>query len=308
MNIKCFKYLCTLSQKNLKRYVFNELRKTHDNIIFQDGFVYAKGEFPVLLVAHLDTVHKHLPRTINHDTTTNKLSSPEGIGGDDRCGVYMIFEILKKYNCSVVFCEDEEIGGKGAAKFVKYLTTVHPDDIDDFNYIIELDRKGSHDAVFYDNDNTEFEDFITKEYFKTEWGTFSDISFIAPEFGISAVNLSSGYYLAHTTSEYVVTTEMDEIIKQVVKILDRTDVNYRFKYVECQYKGYYTYGKYDKYDEYDDYTDMDGEAYYCIEYDVNGTTNFEFVCADTMYEAIGKFMAIHQTVTYRDIVDIERDA
>lgn len=315
MNIKTFKYMCTLSQKNLKKYAFTELRKTHEDIVYQDGFVFAKGTFPVLLVAHLDTVHKHLPREIIHDKTKNTLSSPEGIGGDDRCGVYMVLELLKKHNCSVVFCEDEEIGAKGAEKFVEYFLDVRSDEIADFNYIVEIDRKGSTDAVFYDCANDDFEAFITEEYFKTSYGTFSDISTIAPMLGISAVNLSSGYYNAHTVSEYVVIPEMEEIINQIGKLLDRTDLNTQFEYVEDFRRNRYYTGtsglyKYDTKYEYlydDDYDDVDCESYYTIEYANKSSSSFECVVARNEYEALGKFFAIHQTVCYREIIDIVQE-
>ena len=129
--------------------------------------MFAKGSFPVLLVAHLDTVHENLPTEIIEENGT--LSSPQGIGGDDRCGVYMIFEVIKKFDCSVLFCEDEELGSIGAKKFVKSNASNNLD----FNYIIEFDRKGSIDAVFYKCKNKEFEDFITSDYFKTNIGTGS---------------------------------------------------------------------------------------------------------------------------------------
>ena len=45
--------------------------------------------------------------------------SPQGIGGDDRCGVWMILQILRTANCHVLFCEDEEVGCVGAKKFTK---------------------------------------------------------------------------------------------------------------------------------------------------------------------------------------------
>ena len=200
---KSFEKICRMTQANLKSYVTKRLKHTHNEITVDDGFVFAKGKFPVLLVAHLDTVHKSLPyfimRTIDKEGNTS-ISSPNGIGGDDRCGVYMIFKILEKFNCSVLFCEDEEIGTVGAKKFNKHPISKGLE----FNYIIEFDRKGNNDAVFYDCDNEEFTKFITKEFFKEAYGSYSDISEVAPHLGCAAVNLSCGYYNAHTTKEYVV--------------------------------------------------------------------------------------------------------
>ena len=183
---KTFTEICKMTQSEVKKYTAKQLKKTHENVTVGDGFVYAKGNFPVLLVAHMDTVHKALPRTIMYFKDTDILTCNEGIGGDDRCGIYIILEIVKRYNCSVLFCEDEEIGGVGAKKFIKteIAKTVDP------NYIIEFDRKGKNDAVFYDCGNQEFELFITERFFKTNWGTFSDISILAPFIGVAAVNLS----------------------------------------------------------------------------------------------------------------------
>jgi di/tripeptidase len=221
-----FKKILKLSQQELKIFVYDELKKTYPNVITGDGFVFAKGSFPVLLVAHLDTVHENLPTEIIEENGT--LSSPQGIGGDDRCGVYMIFEVIKKFNCSVLFCEDEELGSIGAKKFVKSNASNNLD----FNYIIEFDRKGSIDAVFYKCKNKEFEDFITSDYFKTNIGTGSDICHLAPRFNCAAVNLSCGYYSMHTLDEYIVLEEMHDSILNACKILERTDLNKKFEFIE----------------------------------------------------------------------------
>lgn len=139
--------------------------------------------------------------------------SPYGIGGDDRCGVYMIMDIIKSQKCHILFTEDEEVGGIGATTFAN--SNFKPD----INYIIELDRKGSNDAVFYNDSNESFQKFITGYGFATEFGSFSDISIIAPKLEISAVNLSSGYYNPHSVSEYIdasVVTKNIDRVKEIV--------------------------------------------------------------------------------------------
>ena len=212
-----FEKICKMSQKDLKKYVVGQLKKANKNVISEDGFVFADGDFPVLLVAHLDTVHEELPTSILYDVQKNTVSSPSGIGGDDRCGVYMILKIIKKYNCSVLFCEDEEKGLIGATKFTK---AAFAKDLD-FNYIIEFDRKGKNDAVFYNCDNDEFEDFITAEYFEKSYGSFSDISAVAPFIGRAAVNLSCGYYNAHTSEEYTIFSQLKHCLRFVKTIIER---------------------------------------------------------------------------------------
>jgi hypothetical protein len=280
-----------MTQKELKNYVTRQLHKTHDRVIVGDGYVYAQGEFPVLLVAHLDTVHDRVPQLFVYDKNKTIISSPQGIGGDDRCGVYMIFEVIKKFNCSVLFCEDEEIGGIGAEKFIQtdLAQTLS------FNYMIEFDRKGSNDAVFYDCDNPEFEEFITKEFHKTAYGTFSDISYLAPYIECAAVNLSCGYYQAHTTSEYVVLKEMQDSIDAACNILARTTEEDKFEYVEAVH---YT-------NLFDDKLTTQYDDYYLIEYlDIDDQLQWYETYAFTKAEAIGQFCIDNPDLSYSSIMDI----
>ena len=280
---KEFEKLCRMSQKQLKNHVKQRLQSANREVITEDGYVFAKGTFPVLLVAHLDTVHKKLPSIIEYDLTQDIISSPNGIGGDDRCGVYMIFKILKKFNCSVLFCE--------------------------------FDRAHANDAVFYQCANSDFEKFITKEFYKTAYGSFTDICEVAPAIGCAAVNLSCGYYAAHTTSEYVVLSEMEKSIEAACAILARTTENDKFEYIEkaYQYSKYYNYMNgypysYSYEDEEDDIDDRFCEKYYIIEYtDNNGTTNWFDTIAYSKEEAIGKFAMEFSNIPFDNVTDIMVD-
>ena len=233
-----FENLCMFPQKKLKQFLVRELKDMGKEVIVGDGYIFSEGKFPVLLCAHLDTVHKSLPKTIIYEE--GKITSPEGIGGDDRCGVYMILQILKRIDCYVAFFEDEEIGGIGSHKFAKTEICKKID----VNYVIELDRMNANDAVFYECDNEEFEDFVTREFFKTNWGSFTDICEICPQIGVAGVNLSCGYYKQHTSNEYVVLDEMETAIEEVIKLLNRTEPETVFEYIEAihywssYYKGY----------------------------------------------------------------------
>lgn len=295
---KEFEKICRMSQKSLKNHVKQKLVKTHSEIVSGDGFVFAQGKFPVLLMAHLDTVHKSLPTMVEYDTEQNIISSPNGIGGDDRCGVYMIFKILKKYNCSVLFCEDEEIGCVGAGKFIK---TELAKELD-FNYIMEFDRANANDAVFYQCANDEFEKFITKEFYETAFGSFSDICEVAPFIGCAAVNLSCGYYRAHTTSEYVVLSEMEKSIQEACKILERTTENDKFNYVES-----YCSAAADWIDDmYDDYY---GSKYYVVEYvDKNNIMCWYDTIAHSKAEAVGKFVMECPDIPFENVIDVMVDS
>lgn len=51
-----------------------------------------------MLLAHLDTVYIKLVRTICKSKDKNVLMSPQGIGGDDRCGVYILVKTYELFN------------------------------------------------------------------------------------------------------------------------------------------------------------------------------------------------------------------
>lgn len=246
--------ICKKDQKELKAALVSALKTYGYKPVVQDGFIYAEGNVPVLLVAHMDTVHKE-KCTIICTSPDGVVMSPQGIGGDDRCGIYMILETIKELKCSVLFTEDEEIGCVGVGKFCKSgITPSVP-----LNYIIEYDRKNGNDAVFYDCDNPEFTKFITDPEigFKEAYGSCSDISEVAPHLGIAAVNLSCGYYNQHTQHEYVNVSEMERNIERGKRIIRKPCE--KFEYIEAVHNyGKYSFGGYEKYyssyyDKYDRY-------------------------------------------------------
>lgn len=219
-----FEQIFQFSQERLKQALEAELITSEYTVQKQKGFLYAEGSTPVLLVAHLDTVHRALPETICYSADGAVMMSPQGIGGDDRAGVYMILRLIQSCHCHVLFCEDEETGGYGARAFTK--SGIVPD----VNYIVELDRVGNNDAVFYQCRNRQFEQYINGFSFQTAFGSFSDISILAPKFNLAAVNLSTGCYNAHRVNEIVHLDEVEKLIGRVEKLLQaKTE---RFSYTQ----------------------------------------------------------------------------
>lgn len=222
-----FEEIVKKQQQALKKVLMSELTRMGYRTKTKKGFIYAKGSLPVLLVAHMDTVHKNPVKTICYSKDGSIIMSPEGIGGDDRAGVYMILQIIKTHRCHVLFCEDEETGGIGAQKFAN--SDIRPE----INYIVELDRRGSNDAVFYDCDNPKFTEYVTSFGFKEDMGSFSDISVIAPALKVAAVNISAGYYCEHSRYEYVDLRVMEKNIGLVGKMA--SSPSEKFEYMEAVY-------------------------------------------------------------------------
>lgn len=185
------------------------------------NYIYAVGEIPIALVAHIDTVWNFAPYPYYNDKY-KVLYSKDGLGADDRAGVVAILKILSSgLRPSIIFTLGEEIGGIGAQKLVSDF----PFPVNPINYIIELDRHGNNDACFYNCTKENFQEYIINnfKFIKAE-GIFSDIYFICPKWNIAGVNLSIGYYNEHTKQEYLDLTIFYKIITRVKQMLKAKDI------------------------------------------------------------------------------------
>ena len=234
-----------------------------------DGFnyLYYKGDIPVMLVAHIDTVLQ--PKNIYYDSRFNVLWGDNSIGADDRAGVSAIFEIFSRgLRPHVLLCNGEESGGIGARVALNELEKPN------VNCIIELDRRGSVDSVFYNCDNSKFEEYINSFGFKTTEGSYSDISFLCPKWCIAGVNLSIGYYNNHCKNEFLNLTEWKNTVDKVTNILKKPPKEC-FEYKEkVRYFNFYDY-----YDYYDDY---------CFEANVSSISEGVYI-EDLMYMYGGSY-------------------
>lgn len=259
--VKNIEQFFQLTQEQLLKAMRSYLKTKYQTVHSSKSYVMAIGDIPVALVAHLDTVFKAPPKNIYYDRVKNVMISPEGLGADDRAGVYAITQILKSgFRPTVIFTTDEEMGGIGAT----VLTKDFPKAPTDLKYIIELDRNGSCDCVFYSCDNPQFEEYVETFGFITEFGSFSDISVICPEWKVAGVNLSIGYKNEHSTSETLHIGHMIATINKVKEMLAVADDAIAYEYIEGfsyrrwfqRYKqeNWYGYGSYaNTYDPMDDY-------------------------------------------------------
>ena len=191
-------------------YSTNKIHATKD-------YIYVEGDIPVMLIAHVDTVHPSPPDRFFYDREYEVIWSPDGLGADDRAGVFSLLEIVfAGYKPSLLFTMGEEIGGSGAVAAImdypKLPTSV--------NCLIELDRHGNNDAVYYNCGNSDFKNYISRFGFKETEGIFSDIMILGPNWDIASVNLSIGYYNEHSASEYLCYNEMYDIINKIKEILN----------------------------------------------------------------------------------------
>lgn len=236
--MKKFEELLGLKQTDLKEYLGNYLRGIGYKPESGNGYVFAKGDIPVLLIAHMDTVRGEIPHTIIKEPTLDGVrivAENSIVGGDDRCGCWMIMNIVKKAKCHVLFLEDEEIGCVGAKKFsfnMEHMQYIQ----EHISFMIELDRRGSNDCVFYSCDNKDFIKYIEdKTGTKEAIGTMSDISVLMPLAKTAGCNLSCGYYKEHTHDEYVMVNQMNNMMERIIKFLTTEDEFPAFEYVQKTY-------------------------------------------------------------------------
>ena len=222
-----FERLVSLSQQELHKTLGVYLKGKYKNIIIEKEYIVAIGDIPIALVAHLDTVFYNSVEEMYYDQKKGILWSPQGLGADDRAGIFAILQIIQSgLRPSIILTTDEERGGLGAQKLSK-----KPCPISNLKYLIQLDRKGTNDCVFYDCLNPQFMKYIEEFGFVEKVGSFSDISFLMPAWQICGVNLSVGYYDEHSVAETLNINSLFRTIDIVCKMLKEENIP-SFEYKE----------------------------------------------------------------------------
>lgn len=233
--LKIYTNICTKTDKELKSTLLDIIKEAgYVNIINRNGYLMAEGDSPVMLIAHCDTVFSTPPHEsdIFYDRDKNVIWSVGGGIGDDRAGVYAILKILQTgLRPHILFTLGEEMGGIGATELVKDF----PQCPFDIKYLIQMDREGLGEAVFYDCDNKDFIDYVENFGFVEHYGVFSDISIIAPEWRVAATNLSVGYYNQHSYREILFVPSLFKTIERTkAMIIDSFNIS-KFEYVDKEF-------------------------------------------------------------------------
>lgn len=219
------------TQEHLFTDLYLELKNYYNNIEVgpHQGYIFAKGEIPVVLVAHLDMVFDPKSRhtmAIFYDKEQQVMWSPDGLGTDDRAGVVMIMWLVKHsyLRPHILFTTDEETNLRGAQLAAMRLK-IQP------NFVIELDRQGRGESVFYKCKNKEFEKYINSFGFHTGLGSYTDISVLCPIWNCAGVNLSVGYYDEHSYCEMWNRADWEYTYERLLDILkDNINKTNKFKY------------------------------------------------------------------------------
>lgn len=190
--------------------------RNRGNLLIRKG--PASGPHPYF-ISHMDQVHDYVP-FMQVLLTGNLLHAVDGngdrcgVGGDDKCGIYLALRMLHVLpHVTAVFVRDEEVGCLGS-------NIVPLQWFDHASFVLQADRNNRTMDVIRDTNAMEcasddFMDCILSlpickaAGHKENTGSITDIGELASRgLPVSMVNISSGYHGPHTANEVV---HLDEL-------------------------------------------------------------------------------------------------
>lgn len=231
-----------------------ELDKKVGNIYVTKG---VSDSYPCI-VSHIDQVQDTHSRDFKaietHDIIfgwSPKKKEFQGLGADDKNGVWIGLKCLQKYDCmKAAFFVGEETGCVGSSK-------ADMDFFKDCRFVLQCDRRGSNDLITSicatELCSTEFiaaTDFNRFGY-HVEDGAMTDVLTLKENgLSVSCVNMSCGYYEPHTDHEYIVKSDLFNCLAFVEHVIENCTHHFPHEFdwyagYGCRYDEFY----YDFYDE-----------------------------------------------------------
>jgi len=191
--------------------------KKAGNMLIRKGA--ASGPHPIV-TGKLDQVHDYAPfmeLVVDGDelSAIDANDAPAGVGGDDKCGIYVAMQMLHRLDqVTVVFVRDEEVGCLGSGS-VPLSWFKHA------SFVLQADRNNRTMDIIRETNcmNCASDEFFAAmlnlptaiDHDHSEaYGSITDIGELASRgLPISMVNISSGYHMPHSDSEYVLLSQLD---------------------------------------------------------------------------------------------------
>lgn len=206
------------NQQDMQAHIYSELVSLGASVEYDagSGNIYAiKGTatYYPCFVAHLDTVHEIIPNydirvrpngdLIGWNVDKNKIS---GIGGDDKCGLFIALAMLRDLPAAkVALFTDEEIGCLGAYD-------ARMSFFDDTSFVLEADRRGNRDIVrdaagtelYSDEFQQAIAETMADHEIEEAYGSMTDVMTLKENgLKVSCLNMSAGYHQPHTPETYI---------------------------------------------------------------------------------------------------------
>jgi len=195
-------------------------------------------------ISHTDTVHKVNERLEVYINPAGHLQGRDcvdhsklGIGGDDKCGVYLCLEMLDQLdNVKVAFFVGEEFGMIGSKE-------ADPEFFSNVDYAIQFDSPEGDTMSMTLMNKALFEidspfgrtvEPILKERGITKWQRhpYTDVYQLMIKFGFPCLNLAAGYHSYHTKDEYVVIDEVNNTLELAKELVN--DIKLKVAFPEKQ--------------------------------------------------------------------------
>lgn len=270
----------------------------------QVGNIYiTRGEsetYPCI-VAHLDQVQKiHSKDFKAYETDaiifgySVKHKRFEGLGADDKNGIWIALKCLESYDCiKIAFFVGEEIGCVGSSK-------ANMEFFNDVRFVIEPDRRERNDLITsISGMELCSEEFINdtgyaRFGYKPTDGLMTDVMELKERgLGVSSINLSCGYYSPHTGNEFVVKKDLLNCLNFVRHIIETCTKIYHHT---CEdWYGRSRFGK-----EYE-YWEQYNEVSIIIDDVVN---RYPGVTAEMLKERYGYYYDLLEISDFEEILDV----
>ena len=220
------------------------------------------GEYYPCVVSHIDLINDKrrldIVENVKGDLIAyNPLTNEQtGIGGDDKCGVFVCLSLFLEMDIlKGAFFVEEEIGMLGSREaceeFFKNVGYAIQFDAPSANWITEV---CSGVKIFDDEFKGNIKTVLSEGgYTKFSNDPFTDVNQLAQKFDFNCLNLGCGYYEQHRDTEYVVIDEVKKALHMGIKLIHHLGINdyerkdkenlnenvkddsYWFKYVENDY-------------------------------------------------------------------------
>lgn len=187
-----------------------------------EGHIYSINPGKPLLSAHMDQIAFGPVKNLAMGRNKNiRATNNTSLGADDKNGVFIALTLLSWYrDLSFCFSTNEESGGG------LWLSDIGEEtETNKVPFALIFDRRGNSDIIGVNNGyctatfQSALNKIIGKYGYKPANGTFSDADYFKDY--CNSVNLSCGYYGAHTRAEY---SNLDDI-KKAIQVGQETIIN-----------------------------------------------------------------------------------
>ena len=233
----------------IKRWIMNNVSNTHITTDLKGNIYVIKGmaeNYPCI-VSHIDQVQKTHSRDFvcieSEDVIfgySPKNHRQEGLGADDKNGIWIALKCLQKYPVmKAAFFVEEEIGCRGSAQAdLEFFTNCR--------YVVQCDRRGNNDLIT----SISFTELCSKEFieatgyenfgYKPEDGMMTDVLELKERgIEVSCINMSCGYYKPHTDQEFTDKNDLLNCQKFVENIIENCAAVYPHKCEDSYYGNIY---------------------------------------------------------------------